>query len=137
MSRPSTVRVACRIEARMIPPESTTVPSRSKRMTGKRIAFDGIQAPRAYSSAMSVGPRLAVLAVLAAGGTAFGGYYLWPSGRHIAACAAAARARTDGRPEGARCLRGSHSPRRAAPARGRPRGDLVGSAHRAPALRRL
>jgi hypothetical protein len=31
-------------------------------------------------------PRLAVLAVLAAGGAAFGGYYLWPSGRHVAAC---------------------------------------------------
>ena len=30
--------------------------------------------------------RLAVLAVLAAGGAAFGGYYLWPSGRHIASC---------------------------------------------------
>src|SRR5204862_3077428 len=36
MSRPSTVRVAWRIEARMMPPESTTVPSRSKRTTGKR-----------------------------------------------------------------------------------------------------
>jgi len=36
---------------------------------------------------MSARPRLAVLAVLAAGGTAFGGYYLWPSGRHIASCA--------------------------------------------------
>jgi hypothetical protein len=35
---------------------------------------------------MSVRPRLAVLAVLAAGGTAFGGYYLWPTGRHISAC---------------------------------------------------
>jgi hypothetical protein len=34
---------------------------------------------------MSVQPRLAVLAVLAAGGVAFGGYYLWPSGRHLAA----------------------------------------------------
>jgi hypothetical protein len=31
-------------------------------------------------------PRLAVLAVLAAAGVAFGGYYLWPSGRHIAGC---------------------------------------------------
>jgi hypothetical protein len=36
---------------------------------------------------MSARPRLAVLAVLAAGGTAFGGYYLWPSGRHLASCA--------------------------------------------------
>jgi hypothetical protein len=36
---------------------------------------------------MSVRPRLAVLAVLAAGGAAFGGYYLWPSGRHVATCA--------------------------------------------------
>jgi hypothetical protein len=36
---------------------------------------------------MSVRPRLAVLAVLAAGGTAFGGYDLWPNGRHIASCA--------------------------------------------------
>jgi hypothetical protein len=36
---------------------------------------------------MSLPPRLAVLAVLAAGGAAFGGYYLWPSGRHVASCA--------------------------------------------------
>jgi hypothetical protein len=36
---------------------------------------------------MSLQPRLAVLAVLAAGGAAFGGYYLWPSGRHVASCA--------------------------------------------------
>src|SRR5262249_27182726 len=35
-SRPRTVRVAWRIEARMIPPESTTVPSRSKSTTGNR-----------------------------------------------------------------------------------------------------
>src|SRR5689334_8356741 len=31
--------------------------------------------------------RLAVLAVFAAGGAVFGGYYLWPSGRHVAVCA--------------------------------------------------
>ena len=36
---------------------------------------------------MSIPPRLAVLAVLAAGGAAFGGYYLWPSGRHVPSCA--------------------------------------------------
>jgi hypothetical protein len=35
---------------------------------------------------MSVRPRLAVLAVFAAGGAAFGGYYLWPSGRQLATC---------------------------------------------------
>ncbi len=43
---------------------------------------------RSYSAAMSVQPRLAVLAILAAGGAVFGGYYLWPSGRHLAACPA-------------------------------------------------
>jgi hypothetical protein len=36
---------------------------------------------------MSIPPRLAVLAVLAAGGAAFGGYYLWPTGRHVTSCA--------------------------------------------------
>jgi hypothetical protein len=35
---------------------------------------------------VSTPPRLAVLAVLATGSAAFGAYYLWPSGRHLAAC---------------------------------------------------
>jgi len=35
---------------------------------------------------MSSRPRLAVLAVLAAAGAAAGAYFLWPSGRHVAAC---------------------------------------------------
>jgi hypothetical protein len=34
---------------------------------------------------MSVRPRVAVLAVLAAAGAAAGGYFLWPGGRHVAA----------------------------------------------------
>src|SRR4051812_5401000 len=88
MSRPSTVRVACRIEARMIPPESTTVPSRSKRTTGKRmraIVWGG-----SWHTIPSVGtrPGLAVAGPLAAGGAVPGGFYLWPSGRHLADCPA-------------------------------------------------
>ena len=39
MSRPSTVFVAWRIDAMMIDPESITVPSKSKRTTGKRIGL--------------------------------------------------------------------------------------------------
>jgi hypothetical protein len=35
---------------------------------------------------MDVRARLAVLAVLAAGGAAFGGYDLWPRGRHVDRC---------------------------------------------------
>ena len=52
ISRPSTVFVACRIDARMIAPESITVPSRSKRTTGKRIA--PIVADRDLASEQSV-----------------------------------------------------------------------------------
>src|SRR5256886_11754645 len=38
-SAPRTSLAACRIEARMIAPESITVPSRSKRTTGNRITL--------------------------------------------------------------------------------------------------
>src|SRR3990170_8265744 len=40
MTRPSTVRVACRKEARISPPESIRVPSRSKRTVSQRIPPD-------------------------------------------------------------------------------------------------
>ena len=47
ISRPSTSRVACRIEARMIPAESMTVPSRSKKTTRKAHAADLMHLVRA------------------------------------------------------------------------------------------
>src|SRR5688500_13714478 len=64
MSRPSTVFVAWRIEAMMIEPESITVPSKSKRTTGKRMR--SIVATRSVLDALEVEPpgrcRLAGLA---------------------------------------------------------------------------
>src|SRR6185312_8010630 len=44
-SAPRTSLVACRIDARMIAPESMTVPSRSKRTTGKRMELMLAAAP--------------------------------------------------------------------------------------------
>src|SRR5215212_3791690 len=69
MSRPSTVFVACRIEAMMIEPESITVPSKSKRTTGKRMC--SIVPRRSVLDALQVEPPrrggLAGLAARAAG----------------------------------------------------------------------
>src|SRR5438477_2755697 len=65
---PSTSCAACRIDARITAPESTTVPSRSKRTTGNRISMmlatpvghaDEIQAPRGRGRAgLAAGPAL-------------------------------------------------------------------------------
>src|SRR5436305_13843458 len=71
ISRARTVRVACRNDARIIDPESTRVPSRSKRTTGNRIDGDAIHVDQerlpirpgqglAYGAALAV-PAVAVL----------------------------------------------------------------------------